>query len=199
MATTEKAVNNRYIYFPSNFTENKIQTIQLIENCHNERRQWLRWRQGMKEKRLNIQMIACNLNETLYFCSHFIENEAKRNTFLQRAKRPTTMSSMTIKCSITTTLCLTRLYHFVIHSLAVFSLECLCWMPVDCSRQGPSRDHFQNTVAFSFRKSHAGGWLVAKSHNSRVARFYCFDFIRFSFTTPNANILYYYCCCCRRT
>lgn len=84
MATTEKAVNNRYIYFPSNFTENKIQTIQLIEYCHNERRQRLRRRQDTKEgkkKRLNIQMIACNLDETLYFCSHFIENEAKRNTF----------------------------------------------------------------------------------------------------------------------
>lgn len=70
-----EAVAHTHTHFPFNFTENEIQTIQLIESynkrteteCKGEKKK----KRKNDEKRLNIQMIACNLNENVIFLFAF--------------------------------------------------------------------------------------------------------------------------------
>lgn len=69
--TPPTTTGNSYTHFPSNFTENKIQTIQLIESYNNEPLSAAHRTKKHEKKRLNIQMIACNLNENVIFLFAF--------------------------------------------------------------------------------------------------------------------------------
>lgn len=138
-------------------------------------------------------MIACNLNEALYFCVRILmETPKERRNRRTGGETTTTCSDRNFVVAAIGTNFVIRMFRFLLSSM-------VCRMaitsPDAAVRPGLSKTHSRNTIAV------ANSHLILARYTFRVPRFYCFHFICFPSTSANANILHNYfncCCCCLR-